>query len=45
MVEHDPIRDPGAVTAPRTGRGELRPITGPDQGSELDPQRLDQTHC
>jgi hypothetical protein len=42
VVEHDPVRDPAAVTAPRVRRGELRAILGPDQGSELDPQRLDE---
>ena len=42
MVEHDPVGDPAAVTPPRVGRVELGALVGPDQGSELDPQRLDQ---
>jgi hypothetical protein len=42
VVEHDPVRDPAAVAAPRVTRGELGPVKRLDQGSELDPQRLDQ---
>ena len=42
MLEHDPVRDPAAVTAPGVGWGELGALVGPDQGGELDPQRLDQ---
>jgi hypothetical protein len=42
MVEHDPVRDPAAVTSPGVGRGELGLLIGPDQGSELDPHGLDQ---
>jgi hypothetical protein len=43
VVEHRPVVDPAAVAAPRMRRGELRPVVSPDQGSELDPQRLGQT--
>jgi hypothetical protein len=42
MVEHDPIGDPAAVAAPGVDRGELGALRRLDQGSELDPQRLDQ---
>jgi hypothetical protein len=41
MVEHHPGGDPAAVTAPRVVRGKLRVLVDPDQGSELDPQRVD----
>jgi hypothetical protein len=42
VVEHDPVRDPAAVTAPRVGRVELGSFVGLDQGGELDPHGLDQ---
>ena len=42
VVEHDPVRDPAAVAAPRVGRAELGAVIRPDQGGELDPQGLDQ---
>jgi len=41
MVEHDPVGDASAVTAPRVSRRELGSLVGPDRGSQLDPQRLD----
>ena len=42
MVAHNPVRDLAAVTAPPVGRSELRAVACADQGSELDPQRLDE---
>jgi hypothetical protein len=42
VVEHDPIGDAAAVTAPRVDGHELGALVGPDQGSQLDPQRLDE---
>jgi hypothetical protein len=41
VIEHDAVADASAVAAPRVARGELGPRVDPDQGSELDPQRLD----
>src|SRR5437868_4069547 len=41
MVEHDSVGHSAAMTAPRVGRAELGTVRL-DQGSELDPQRLDQ---
>jgi len=41
VVEHDPVGNPAAVATPRMGRVELGTV-GLDQGSELDPQGLDQ---
>jgi hypothetical protein len=42
VIEYDTVCDPAAVTAPGVGDRELGAVRGPDQGSELDPQRLDQ---
>jgi hypothetical protein len=42
VVEHHPVGNPTPMTTPRMRRGELRTLLGPDQGGELDPQRLDQ---
>jgi hypothetical protein len=42
MLEHDPVGDAPAVTAPRVAGDELGALIGPDQGSQLDPQRLDE---
>jgi hypothetical protein len=41
MVEHHPGGDPAVMTAPRVVHGELRLLVDPDQGSEPDPQRVD----
>jgi hypothetical protein len=41
VVEHDPVGHSAAMTAPWVGRAELGTVRL-DQGSELDPQRLDQ---
>jgi hypothetical protein len=43
VIEHHPVWDAPTVAAPRMRGGELRTIVCPDQGSELDPQRLGQT--
>jgi hypothetical protein len=40
MLEHHPVRDRAAVTAPRVTRGELRRLTAAmlvEQRTELDP--------
>jgi hypothetical protein len=45
MLEHHPVRDPAAVTAPRVPRGELRRITAAtliQQRAKLDPGWLQQ---
>jgi hypothetical protein len=42
MVEHDSVWDPATVAAPGMGWAELGVVGRLDQGSELDPQRLDQ---
>src|SRR4051794_22179332 len=41
MVEHDSVGHSAAMTAPRVGRAELGTVRL-DQGSELDPEGLDQ---